>query len=233
VHITSEPPILYFGTPVVLISTNNEDGSPNLAPMSSAFWLGWRCILGIGSSGKTAQNLLRTRECVLNLPSEAEVTQVNRLALTTGRYPVPAFKSERGYRYVRDKFGISGLTPVQSETVLPPRVLECPVQLEASLEAVHELAADDPNQRGGALVLEARIRRVHVDEQIVMPGHLNRIDPDRWRPLIMSFQHFYGLAPNQLQRSELATVPESMYWGPDIERARDETRAAEVEPKSA
>jgi flavin reductase (DIM6/NTAB) family NADH-FMN oxidoreductase RutF len=39
-HVTSEPGILYFGTPVVLISTVNEDGSYNLAPMSSAFWLG-------------------------------------------------------------------------------------------------------------------------------------------------------------------------------------------------
>ena len=38
-HVTGEPPILYFGTPVVLISSINEDGSANLAPMSSAFWL--------------------------------------------------------------------------------------------------------------------------------------------------------------------------------------------------
>ena len=37
-HQTIEPAILYFGTPVVLISTLNEDGSPNLAPMSSAWW---------------------------------------------------------------------------------------------------------------------------------------------------------------------------------------------------
>jgi flavin reductase (DIM6/NTAB) family NADH-FMN oxidoreductase RutF len=27
---------LYFGTPVVLLSTENENGSANLAPMSSA-----------------------------------------------------------------------------------------------------------------------------------------------------------------------------------------------------
>jgi len=45
-HVTSELAILYFGTPVALISTTNEDGSENLAPMSSVFWLGWRCMLG-------------------------------------------------------------------------------------------------------------------------------------------------------------------------------------------
>ena len=41
-HVMSEPNILYFGTPVVVLSTVNEDGSYNLAPMSSVFWLGWR-----------------------------------------------------------------------------------------------------------------------------------------------------------------------------------------------
>ena len=46
-HKIIEPGILYFGTPVVLISTINEDGTYNLAPMSSAFWLGWRCMLGL------------------------------------------------------------------------------------------------------------------------------------------------------------------------------------------
>jgi len=51
-HITIESAILYFGTPVVLLSTLNEDGSPNLAPMSSAWWLGWRAMLGLSASGK-------------------------------------------------------------------------------------------------------------------------------------------------------------------------------------
>src|SRR5215475_15211927 len=68
-HKTIEPGILYFGTPVVLISTVNEDGTYNLAPMSSAFWLGWRCMLGLASVSKTPQNMKRTGECVLNLPS--------------------------------------------------------------------------------------------------------------------------------------------------------------------
>src|SRR5437016_7801839 len=45
-HKTIEPTILYFGTPVALISTLNQDGTPNLAPMSSAWWLGWSCMLG-------------------------------------------------------------------------------------------------------------------------------------------------------------------------------------------
>mgnify|MGYP000896857278 CR=1 FL=1 len=53
-HTKSYPPILYFGTPVVLISTKNPDGTANLAPISSIFWLGWRCIIGLGASSQTA-----------------------------------------------------------------------------------------------------------------------------------------------------------------------------------
>ncbi len=56
-HMNTEPPMLYFGTPVVLISTVNEDGSYNLAPISSVFWLGWRCMIGLKAFSKTAQNM--------------------------------------------------------------------------------------------------------------------------------------------------------------------------------
>ena len=91
-HQLSEPPILYFGTPVVLISSANEDASINLAPMSSAFWLGWRCILGLAATSKTTENLKRTGECVLNLPCDEQVQAVDRLALTTGSNPVPKGK---------------------------------------------------------------------------------------------------------------------------------------------
>jgi flavin reductase (DIM6/NTAB) family NADH-FMN oxidoreductase RutF len=207
---TIDPAILYFGTPVVLISTCNEDGSPNLAPMSSAWWLGQRCMLGLGARSKTPQNLIRTGECVLNLPSADQVAMVNRLALTTGSNPVPPHKAEKGYRFERDKFGISGFTPLASETITPPRALECPVQLEARLAQVHPLEENNERRRGSLVALEVQITRVHIHHSIQMRGAMNRIDPDRWRPLIMSFQQFYGLGP-RLQESTLATIPEEMY----------------------
>lgn len=218
-HTRIEPGILYFGTPVVLLSTANEDGSPNLAPMSSAFWLGWRCMLGLGARSQTARNLLREREVVLNLPDDRLADAVDRLALTTGRNPVPGGKAERGYRYEGDKFGRAGLTAVPSQTVRPPRAAECPVAMEAVVEATHPLAEDDPEQRGGIIVFEVRIQRVLVHDEIRLPGSTDRIDPDRWRPLIMSFQQLYGLGP-RVRESTLARIPEGMYRGPDIARSR-------------
>lgn len=218
-HLSIEPSILYFGTPVVLISTANENGTYNIAPMSSAFWLGWRCVLGLAASSKTPQNMIRTGECVLNLPSVHEVGAVNRLAKLTGTDPVPANKMKRDYRYEPKKFETSGLTPIPSETVAAPRALECPVQMEGVVEARHGLCEDSP-WKGGLSIFEVRIQRVHVHPDILMDGNANRIDPDKWRPLIMSFQEFYGLAPGKVHISRLGEIPEELYRSPDVDRAK-------------
>jgi flavin reductase (DIM6/NTAB) family NADH-FMN oxidoreductase RutF len=210
-HQVTQPAILYFGTPVVLISTVNEDGTANLAPMSSAWWLGQRCVLGLAAASKTTQNLIRTGECVLNLPSDAMAAQVNRIARTTGSDPVPAGKASRGYRYVGEKFETAGLTPVGSLIVKAPRAMECPVQLEAELEEAHPIAEKDPAWRRRSLALHVVVRKVHAATEILVDGEADRIDPDKWRPLIMSFQHFYGLAPEKVHRSELAKIPEAAY----------------------
>lgn len=219
-HVRTEPGILYLGTPVVLLSTVNPDGGYNLAPMSSAFWLGWRAILGLSAASHSAANLRRTNEVVLNLPSADLVDAVDRLALTTGSDPVPDRKYERGYRHEADKFTRAGLTPVDSETVGPPRVAECPVAMECVVETVHGVDGADPTATSGILNIEVRVQRVHAHPDVLVPGSRDRIDPDRWRPLIMSFQHFYGLTPQRLQPSRLASISEDLYRGPDIDRAR-------------
>lgn len=210
-HVVGEPPILYFGTPVVLISTTNEDGSPNLAPMSSAWWLGWRCLLGLSNAGQTALNLRRTGECVLNLPSHREVSAVNRLALLTGTKEVPEFKKMRGYRYEPDKFETAELTPIASHSINPPRVQECPVQMEAVMVGGHNLMQDEASLSGALSAFEVKITRVHLHREILFEGNPNRVDPDKWQPLIMSFQKFYGLAPGQIHASRLSEIPESAY----------------------
>jgi flavin reductase (DIM6/NTAB) family NADH-FMN oxidoreductase RutF len=210
-----DPAILYFGTPVVLIGTINDDGSHNLAPMSSAWWVGWRCMLGLARNSKTTENMIRTSECVLNLPSADLAAAVDRLARTTGSNPVPPGKLYRGYRYEKDKFSLCGLTALAGETVGAPRATECPVQMEAKVAHVHEMAQDDAVWRGNLAAIEVRITRVHAHPGIMMDSAANsRIDPDKWRPLILSFQEFYGLTPQRLQRSELGQIPEAMYRPP-------------------
>ncbi|UCM91395.1 flavin reductase family protein [Streptomyces marincola] len=186
-HVEIEPGVLYFGTPVVLLSTENEDGSFNLAPVSSAWALARTVVIGLGRDGQTAHNLGSRPELVISLPSPAQWPAVERLAALTGRYPVPATKPE-GCRYEPDKFAAAGLTGEPSHLVGPPRVAACPIQLEARAERVR------PDGSGGFLVVEAVVRKVHADARIVVPG-TDHIDPAAWSPLVYNFRHYFGLGP--------------------------------------
>ncbi|KAJ2958898.1 hypothetical protein NQZ79_g5617 [Umbelopsis isabellina] len=237
-HQTIDPAILYFGTPVVIISTENEDGTYNLAPMSSAWWLHDRCILGLGKNAQTWSNLLRTGQCVLNLPTDDMVSYVDLLAKTTGVEDIAPRKAAMGYTYVKDKFKITGLHPVESCMIRPPRILECPIQMEAVLVTSHDLKSDLAAEHRTASAIEVKIIQVHAKQSVQLAGQINKIDPDKWRPLIMSFQHFYGLS-SRSGNSKLATINEEMYrtvkrqpnlWSPDGSKPAEPNLSALAEP---
>ena len=159
-------------------------------------------MLGLGSMGKTSDNLIRTRECVINLPSVEQVTHVDRLALTTGKDPVPEKKRGWGYRYEPDKFGTAGFTSMPSIEVRPPRIAECPVQMEG---LVHDVRPFGKNVSANAF--EVHIMKLHVDESLLEgEGSRPHIDPEKWRPLIMSFCRFFGIGdeahPSRLAESD-------------------------------
>jgi flavin reductase (DIM6/NTAB) family NADH-FMN oxidoreductase RutF len=201
VHRSIDPSVLYLGTPVVLVTTKNEDGSANLAPISSAWWLDKTAVIGMGTRSHTVGNLTRAGECVLNLPSVELAAEVDRLAATTGSDPVPSYKRAMGFRHVKDKFGHARLSELESEVVSPPRVEECPVQLEGKVMSIRRIG----ELQDHSAAIEIRIVRTHVHESILKNGNRHHFDPDRWRPLIMSFLEFYGLG-ERVHRSRLASV---------------------------
>lgn len=182
-HNTITPSVLYFGTPVALISTSNRDGSTNLSPISSLFALGMTYALGLGADGHAAANLAARPELVINLADATLAEAIERLAPTTGACPVPESKSPR-YRHEPDKWALSGLAPVPSDTVQPDRVMQCPVQVEAQVCRVAPFDDD-------ALLVHARVTRVHVRSDLVVPGTAH-IDLARWRPLYYTFRHYFA-----------------------------------------
>lgn len=84
-HITIHPKILYYGAPVVLLSTENADGSTNISPISSSWALGSFVILGLGVGSQGLENLKDRPACVINLPDAEMWRQVEALASLTGK----------------------------------------------------------------------------------------------------------------------------------------------------
>ena len=195
---TITPKILYFGTPVALISSLNEDGTTNLAPMSSFWALGWTMTLGLLDETKTAENLARHPECVVNIPSPDMWQAVEKLAPLTGKNPVPEIKAGQ-FTYEKDKFGKAGLTPFPSEMVAPDRVAECPIQMEARVHGQTRLKGERIEALGGGLSVEVEILRVHASEDLIIGERY--IDPAKWSPLLYSFRHYFRLADQELGKT--------------------------------
>jgi len=188
---TISPKILYFGNPVALISSINEDRTPNLAPISSFWALGWTVTLGLLNDTKTLKNLEARPECVVNIPAPELWRQVESLAPLTGMNPVPDEKRDK-FRFEKDKFAAGSFTALESEAVSPPRVQECPVQLEATARSIHPLVGEPHlHKLGGAASVEVEVLRVHVRRDFLLKEHY--IDPEKWQPLIYNFRHYFGL----------------------------------------
>ena len=183
-RVAIRPSILYVGTPVMLIASQNPDGTANLAAASSYWALGQMLVIGLEDGGQTIDNVLARPELTVNFPQPELWEAVEAIGDTTGKNPVPAAKTPR-YRHVADKFAAAGLTPQNSETVNPPRVAQCALQLEA-------IARRITPGLGDYHLVEAEVTRVHAAPEIVVPG-TEYIDPRTWRPMIYSFRHYFGL----------------------------------------
>jgi flavin reductase (DIM6/NTAB) family NADH-FMN oxidoreductase RutF len=153
--------------PIAFVSTLSADGMLNLAPFSFFTAISANppvvcfCPMIRGSDGKrkdTLNNIEATGEFVVNVVSEEFVEKMNLCA--------PEYGPEV------DEFQVSGLTPVASDLVKPPRVRESRVQMECRLmQALHVSV----KPLGGSIVL-GEVLRFHVDD-FVVAGFA--IDPDK------------------------------------------------------
>nr|WP_239537649.1 flavin reductase family protein [Dyella mobilis] len=180
------PPNLYFGAPVVLITTRNEDGSIHITPMSSAWSLADRAVIGLDGGDRGLANLLREGECVLNLASDSMHAAIEHVASGSER---SARKRGAGYRNEGDKLALGGLHASPSMQVRAARIAECPLQLEARL--VHQVFRPAEAWRadaGGFAIIELEVLHVHAHADIVVPGtqHLNLAG---YSPLFQGLRH--------------------------------------------
>ncbi len=167
-------------------------------------------MIGLDATSKSTQNLKRNGECVLNLASGDLAQKVNTLALLTGSKEVPLHKKMLGYKYSKDKFAHSGFTPQQSDSSNVSAIKECPIQLEVNVEKLMAFGENDDRMAIPAYSIELKINKVSVTPEMLVEGSKNKIDPNKWNPLIMNFRKLYSLTA-ELNESRLARKPEEMY----------------------
>lgn len=164
--------------PVSFVSTLAKDGTPNLAPFSYFQVVDHDPVtLVIGFSARpdrpkdTRRNLEETGECVINILSEHFVEAANATSLD-----VP---------YKTSEWGLSGLTPKDSETVGPKRVQEAVFSIEGQLLEMKSLDYHGHKAQGkptGALaIIEAK--RFWVQEGALNEARDN-VDLEALRPVV-------------------------------------------------
>ena len=153
--------------PIAFVSSVDPSGVRNLAPFSYFTACSSNppmvCFCTTVRSGPrpykdTLENIRATGEFVVNIVSEEFAEQMN---MSSAEVPPEI-----------DEFALSGLTPVASDLVRPPRVAESKAQMECRL---HQIIVINDSPGGGILIL-GEVLRFHVLESLI-DGY--KIDPDK------------------------------------------------------
>lgn len=145
--------------PIAWVSSLSEDGQGNLAPFS--FFngvavmpptLAFTVAYGDGErlEKDTYNNLIATRECVVNIVTDETVEAMSN----TSKPLAPEI----------DEFEFAGLSPIPSLIVSPPRVQESPIQFECTLNQVVRLE----NDLGRSDLMICNIVYIHVDDSVYL-----------------------------------------------------------------
>ncbi len=144
--------------PIAFVSTLDSSGIRNLAPFSYFTACSSNppmvCFSTTVRSGPrpykdTLENVRATGEFVLNTVTE-EIAE--RMNITSADVPPEV-----------DEFALSGLTPIASDLVKPPRVAESKAQMECRL---HQIVATSDRPGGGFLII-GEVLRFHVLESLL------------------------------------------------------------------
>lgn len=157
--------------PIGWISTVSEDGIYNLAPFSFFNAVGddpphviFSTVRGNDTNKDTLNNVLTTKQFVVNMVTEALVEQMNLTA-----QPIPSNESE---------FELTKLTPIPSVKIKAPRVKESPITMECEL--VHHYSLEN-HKFGGATIIIGKVVMFHVDETVLLDNY--KINLETYKPV--------------------------------------------------
>ncbi len=157
------PATLLFPSPVVLVTSVDEAGKPNIITLA---WVGTinsePPMIGISIRPERYSHgcVKGSKEFVVNLPTEEIVRKVDACGVLSGK--------------ATDKFSSMGLKPVPAEKVKPPLIDECPVQMECQVNQIIPLGSHD--------LFLGQIVALHVKEEI--QKQKGRIDITKALPFV-------------------------------------------------
>ncbi len=152
--------------PIAFASTIDAEGNVNLSPFSFFNVFSANPPILIFSPARrvrdnttkhTLENAISQKEVVVNIVNHSIVEQ---MSLASTEY-------DKGV----DEFIKSGLTPVPSETVKPPRVKESPVSMECKVLEVKAMGAEG----GAGNLVICEVQRMHIADDIL--DDQGKIDP--------------------------------------------------------
>ena len=151
--------------PIAFVSTCSKEGKNNVAPFSyfngvcskpptimfAPARRGWD-----GDEKDTLINIRDTKEFVVNIVSESFAEKMVMCSTD--------FDSDV------DEFGVSGLTPLPSQKVSPPRVRESKISFECKLNQIIEIG---DGTAGSGFVVIGTIILFHIDDDVYENGRIN------------------------------------------------------------
>ena len=113
---------LVYPTPVFIVGTYDKSGQPNVM---TAAWAGICCskppcvTVSLRRARYSYESIMQRKAFTVSMPSEEYVREADYFGIASGRN--------------KDKFAVTGLTPVKSDLVDAPYVKEFPFVLECNL----------------------------------------------------------------------------------------------------
>ncbi|WXG44097.1 MAG: flavin reductase family protein [Promethearchaeati archaeon SRVP18_Atabeyarchaeia-1] len=162
-----KPATILYPTPVVLATSVDEKGKPNICTLAASGILSGnppRVSISVRPSRYSHGLITTTREYVINIPTVDIVRETDYCGIVSGRSV--------------DKFKVTKLTPMEAKKVMPPIIGECPVSLECRVKDIMRFGSHD--------VFVGEVVNVNVDDRLL--GESKNIDyaklkPITWNPI--------------------------------------------------
>ncbi|MSO99305.1 MAG: flavin reductase family protein [Rhodospirillaceae bacterium] len=160
---------LVIPRPIGWVSSIDINGMPNLAPFALFNLVAYMpphvmfaptgepTGRAKGTFKDSLNNVQATGEFVINMATWELRDQVWQSSI-----PAPPGVSE---------FGLTGLTPIASQLVKPPRVKESPVHLECKLVQIVRLPHTNPDSANHIVI--GKVVGVHIDDSILVDGKVD------------------------------------------------------------